>query len=597
MFTSERQRVWGGVQEARELLAPHRARLAVGLILVLTGRAAGLVLPILGKALVDDVIGKGRRDLLVPLALGASAATLVDAACAFALTRVLGIAAQRTTADIRKRLQAHVSRLPIRFFDSTQTGVLISRIMHDTDGIRNLLGTGLAQFGGSIATAVLALALLLYVDWRITLACLAVVAVFGVVVASAFTQLRPLFRERGRLNAEIVGRLTESLGGIRVVKAYAAEKREERAFARGIHRLLRNVARAMTAVAAGTAFGQLVAGTIVTIILIMGGRAIFAQRMTLGDLFMYLYLAGLLAAPLTQMATVGVEIAEALAGLDRIREIKRLDREDEGDARRQPASNIEGHVELEAVSFEYEPGVPVLRDISLVAPVGSIVALVGPSGAGKSTLVSLVLALNRPTAGRVLVDGRDLAGMRLRDYRPHLGVVLQDNFIFDGTVADNIRFARPQAGLDEVARAGRIAHCTEFVDRFPNGYDTIVGERGVKLSGGQRQRVAIARAILADPRILILDEATSSLDADSESMIQDGLRTLRRGRTTFVIAHRLSTIRGADWIVVLDAGELVEQGAHGELMALGGRYRRLYETQDRIDHELARVRYDRSNDT
>jgi subfamily B ATP-binding cassette protein MsbA len=414
-------------------------------------------------------------------------------------------------------------------------------------------------------------------------------AVFAVVAAVGFARLRPLLRERGRLNAEIVGRLAESLGGIRIVKTYTAEKWEERVFARGIHRLLRNVARAMTAVAAGTAFGQLVAGTIGAIIMIMGGRAIFEHRMTLGDLFMYLVLAGLLAAPLTQLVTIGVEITEALAGLDRIREIKRLDREDDADRQRLAVPTLEGRIELADVSFEYEPAVPVLRGVSLVAAPGSTTALVGPSGAGKSTLVSLVMALNRPTAGRVLVDGHNLAELRLRDYRSQLGVVLQDNFIFDGTVADNIRFARPHASRDDVERVGRIAHCAEFVGRFPLGYDTIVGERGVKLSGGQRQRVAIARAILADPRILILDEATSSLDAESEAMIQDGLRALCRGRTTFVIAHRLSTVLSADQIVVLDAGQVVERGSHRELMAAGGRYRRLYESQDR----MAEVQYDR----
>jgi subfamily B ATP-binding cassette protein MsbA len=354
-------------------------------------------------------------------------------------------------------------------------------------------------------------------------------------------------------------------------------------FAQGIHRLFRNIALAMTAVSGASAFGQLIAGLIGAIIIIMGGRAIFDGTMTLGDLFMYMFLAGLLATPISQLVTVGVEITEALAGLDRIREIRLLGREDEADDRRQPVPGVHGDIAFEDVSFEYELGHPVLRNVSLVAPAGSTTALVGPSGSGKSTLISLVMALNRPSSGRVLVDGNDLCDVRLRDYRSHLGVVLQDNFIFDGTVADNIRYARPHASLDEVERAGRIAHCAEFVERFPSGYDTIVGERGIKLSGGQRQRVAIGRAILADPRILILDEATSSLDAESEAMIQDGLRTLRRGRTTFVIAHRLSTIRSADQILVLDAGQIVERGTHEALMAMDGRYRQLYEKQYRVE--------------
>jgi subfamily B ATP-binding cassette protein MsbA len=407
---------------------------------------------------------------------------------------------------------------------------------------------------------------------------------FGLFMGAGFVRLRPVLKERGRLNAEIVGRLNESLGGIRIVKTYTAEPREARVFAHRIHRLLRNVAAGMTAVAAGSALGQLAAGAIGAIIMVMGGRSVLAGTMSLGDLFLYMFLAALLAPPLTQLVTVTVEIAEAVAGLDRVSEIVRLGREDD-DAGRQSVEDIAGHIAFDHVSFEYEPGVPVLRDVSLEAPAGSTTALVGPSGAGKSTLVSLVMALNRPVSGRLLVDGQDLEHHRLRDYRSHLGVVLQDNFIFDGTIAENIRFARPQAGRDEVERAGRIAHCAEFVERFPNGYDTVVGERGVKLSGGQRQRVAIARAILADPRVLVLDEATSSLDAESEALIQDGLRSLRRGRTTFVIAHRLSTVRGADQILVLDAGRIVERGSHDALMTAGGRYRELYEKQYHAERE------------
>jgi len=585
VFERTRANLTNGWHEVLQLVRPHRKRLALGLLLMVVGRLAGLVVPLVSKYFVDDVIGKGREDLLVPLVLAAGAATLVDSGCSFALTRVLGVAAQRAIADMRKSIQAHVNRLPIRFFDSTQTGVLISRIMQDADGIRNLLGTGLAQLGGGLATSIIALAMLFYVNWRITTVCLIVLGAFGGAMVATFARLRPLFRERGRLNAEVTGRLAESLGGIRIVKAYIAEKREERIFAHGIHRLFRNIAQAMTAVSAVTALGHVVVGAIGAIIIIMGGRAIFAHTMTLGDLLMYLFLAGLLAMPLVQIASVGVEITDALAALDRIREIKRLGTEDAEDERRQPLSAVQGDLHFEDVSFEYEPGVPVLWRLSFYAPVGSTTALVGPSGSGKSTLISLVMALNRPTSGRVLVDGHDLAGVRLRDYRAHLCVVLQDNFIFDGTVAENIRFARPHATFDEVQRVSRIAHCAEFVERFPNRYETIVGERGVKLSGGQRQRIAIARAILADPRILIFDEATSSLDAESETLIQDGLRNLRQGRTTLVIAHRLSTIRSADQILVLDAGQIVERGTHEELLASNGRYFQLYQKQYRIERE------------
>ncbi len=503
----------------------------------------------------------------MPLALAVAAATLVDASCSFALSQVLGVAAQRAIADMRKSIQAHVTRLPIRYFDSTQTGVLISRIMSDAEGIRNLVGTGLAQLAGSLVTAFIALGVLFYINWQLTTINLFILAAFGAVMATAFTRLRPLFRERGKINAEVTGRLAESLGGIRIVKAYIAEKREERVFAQGIHRLFRNIAQSMTGVSATTAFGSVVVGAIGSVMIVMGGRSILAGTMTLGDLFMYIFFVGLLAMPVVQMASIGTQITEALAGLDRIREIKRMATEDEEDAQREQLETVRGEVVFDRVSFEYETDLPVLKEISFEAAAGSTTALVGSSGSGKSTLISLVMAFNRPISGRVLVDGHDLAGVRLRDYRAQLGVVLQDNFMFDGTVAENIRFARPHATMEEVQGVSRIAHCDEFIEKFPKKYETIVGERGIKLSGGQRQRVAIARAILADPRILILDEATSSLDSESEAMIQDGLRMLRRGRTTFVIAHRLSTIQSADQILVLEAGEIVERGTHDELLA------------------------------
>ncbi|MEK6281171.1 MAG: ABC transporter ATP-binding protein [Acidobacteriota bacterium] len=570
-------------RDARELIWAHRYRLALGMALMILNRLVGLVLPASSKYLIDEVILKHRAELLMPLALAAGAATLVQASTSFALSQVLGVAAQRAITEMRKSVQEHISRLPIRYFDSTQTGVLISRIMTDAEGIRNLVGTGLVQLVGSLVTAAIALVVLFYLNWRLTSVTLLALAAFGACMALAFKKLRPLFRERGKINAEVTGRLTESLGGIRIVKAYAAEKREELVFARGAHRLFRNVARSMTAVSGVTAFSTIIVGAIGVILILVGGRDILAGRMTLGDFFMYMIFTGLVAMPLVEIANIGTQITEAFAGLDRIREIKRMATEDEDDGERQTCPTIVGEIAFEDVSFEYNDDTPVLKHVSFNAPAGSTTALVGSSGSGKSTLISLVMAFNRPLAGRVTVDNRDLASLRLRDYRHQLGVVLQDNFLFDGTIAENIGFSHPHATRSEIIAASRIAHCEEFINGFADGYDTIVGERGVKLSGGQRQRVAIARAILAEPRILILDEATSSLDSESEALIQDGLQSLRRGRTTFVIAHRLSTIRSADQILVLEAGEIVERGTHEELLAAGGRYKQLYDKQYRFE--------------
>ncbi|MBI4502242.1 MAG: ABC transporter ATP-binding protein [Gemmatimonadetes bacterium] len=574
--------VW---QDAKTLIWASRGRLALGLILLLISRIAGLVLPATSKYLIDEVIGKGRGHLLVPLALATGAATLVQAATGFALSQILGVAAQRAITEMRKTVEAHVLRLPVRYFDSTQTGKLISRVMTDAEGIRNLVGTGLANLFGSLLTAVIALGVLFYLNWQLTLFTIVLLSAFGAAMGVAFSRLRPLFRKRGELNAEVTGRLGESLGGIRIVKAYKAERNEELVFARGVHKLFRNVARTMTAIAGVESFATLVVGAIGVVMIIVGGRAILSGAMTLGDLIMYLVFTGLLAAPVIQIANIGTQISEAFAGLDRIREIRRQSTEGEEDLTREPLPEVEGEVAFEDVTFEYNPGVPVLKHISFEAPAGSTTALVGSSGSGKSTLISLVMAFARPLSGHVLIDGKNLASIRLGDYRANLGVVLQDNFLFDGTVAANIRYARPHATLEEIKRVSRIAHCTEFIEKMEKQYDTVVGERGVKLSGGQRQRIAIARAILADPRILILDEATSSLDSESEAEIQDGLRSLRRGRTTFVIAHRLSTIRSADQILVLEQGEIVERGTHEELMTLNSRYRQLHDKQYRIESD------------
>jgi ABC-type multidrug transport system fused ATPase/permease subunit len=575
----------GAWEEARALIWTHRKRLALGLALMVVNRLAGLVLPATTKYFVDDVIGQGRWELLPQLAMAAGGATIVDAATAFANSQVLGVAAQRAITEMRKEIEAHVMRLPIRYFDSTKSGILISRIMTDAEGIRNLVGTGLVQLTGSILTALMALGVLIYLNWRLTSITILILGAFGVGMATAFKRLRPLFRERGQINAEVTGRLAESLGGVRIVKSYTAEKREELVFAKGAHRLFRNVAKSLTGVSAVTALSSVVIGATGIAMMLIGGASIREGTMTVGDLFMYLSFTALMTMPVIQLASIGTQLSEAFAGLDRIREIRRMATEDQEDESRAPLPEVYGDVVFDDVTFEYNPGVPVLRRVSFRAPAGSTTALVGSSGSGKSTLISLVMTFNRPQSGRVLVDGHDLTTVKLRDYREHLGVVLQDNFLFDGTIAENIAYAKPHATREEIRAVSRIAHCDEFIESFEKQYDTIVGERGVRLSGGQRQRVSIARAILADPRILILDEATSSLDSESEALIQDGLRSLRHGRTTFVIAHRLSTIQSADQILVLEHGEIVERGTHDDLLAKGGRYRQLYDKQYRFERD------------
>jgi subfamily B ATP-binding cassette protein MsbA len=570
-------------QEARELIWARRGRLGLGLSLMLVNRLAGLVLPATSKYLIDDVIGKQRAELLMPLAFAAGAATLIQAVTSFALSQVLGVAAQRAITDMRRRVEAHVARLPVGYFDSTQSGVLISRIMTDAEGIRNLVGTGLVQLTGSIVTAVLALGYLFYLNWLLTCVTIVALGAFGGGMAIAFNRLRPLFRERGKINAEVTGRLNETLGGIRIVKTYTAEKREELVFTKGVHRLFRNVAKSITGVSAITAFSTVVIGLIGVLMILVGGRSILAGRMTVGEFINYILFTGLMAAPVMQIAAIGTQISEAFAGLDRIRDLFNRRTEDDEDRTLAALGTLNGEVEFDRVSFAYTPGVLVLKDVSFRAPADTTTALVGSSGSGKSTLIGLIMAFHRPLSGRVLVDGRDLTTIRLRDFRSQLGVVLQDNFLFDGTIADNIRYGRPEATIEEITAVSRVAHADEFIEGFEQQYDTVVGERGVKLSGGQRQRVAIARAILADPRILVLDEATSSLDSESEALIQDGLRSLRHGRTTFVIAHRLSTIRTADQIIVLEHGEIVERGTHAELLALGNRYRTLYDKQYELE--------------
>ncbi len=568
--------VW---REASDLVWAHRKRLAFGALLMLVSRLAGLVLPASSKYLIDDVIVKQRYEMLKWIALAIGMATLIQAVTSFALTQLLGVAAQYAITEVRKQVHAKIERLPVSFFDSTQTGKLISRIMADAEGIRNLVGTGLVQLAGSTVTAVISIGVLFWINWQLTTVTLIVLAVFGVVLAYAFNSLRPIFKERQAINAEVTGRLSESLSGIRGVKSYTAEKREEIVFAKGAHRLFRNVAKSMTGVAAITGFSSVVIGATGVVMILIGGNAVIAGSMTLGDLFMYIFFTGLMAMPIIEFTSIATQISEAFAGLDRIREVLNLKTEDEEDESKSALKKVDGRIEFEDVHFEYEKGVPVLKGISFISEAGSTTALVGSSGSGKSTILSLVLNFIQPQKGRILVDGKDLQSVKLRDYRRHLGVVLQENFLFDGTISENIRFSNAKASEEEVRRACEIAHCNEFIEKFEDSYETVVGERGVKLSGGQRQRIAIARALLANPRILILDEATSSLDSESEMMIQEGLKSLRKGRTTFVIAHRLSTIISADNILVVEEGEIVERGSHDHLLSLNGRYRQLYDKQ------------------
>lgn len=572
--------------EARKLIWNARWRLLIGSVLLLVSRLAGMVLPSSMKYVGDEVFTKHNYALLNWIALAIGAATLIQGVTSFLLSQILGVAAQRAITEMRKRVQAHIERLPISYFDSTQSGQLISRIMNDAEGIRNLVGTGLGQILGSLVTATIAIGVLFYINWRLTSATLVVLAIFGGALMYAFKVLRPVFRERNVITGEVTGRLGESLGGIRIVKAYTAEKREELSFARGAHRLFRNVAKTVTGVSAISSFSSVIIGAIAVVMIVIGGKAVQAETMTLGDFLMYISFTFLLAMPVIELASIGTQITEALAGLDRIREVMSMGTEDDTDALRQPLPAIEGSIDFQDVYFEYEKDVPVLRGVSFHARAGTTTALVGSSGSGKSTILSLVLNFIQPTKGVISIDDKGLETVRLRDYRRHLGVVLQDNFLFDGTILDNIRFSNPEANLTKIKEVCLIANADEFIEKFPNGYDTIVGERGVKLSGGQRQRIAIARALLADPRILILDEATSSLDSESEALIQEGLRRLREGRTTFVIAHRLSTIRSADQILVVESGEILERGTHEELIALGGRYKQLYDKQYRFEQNL-----------
>jgi ABC-type multidrug transport system fused ATPase/permease subunit len=572
--------------DIKELVRPRRGLLALGLVLMAINRVSGLVLPASTKYLVDDILNKHHYLLLRPLILAVVGATLIQGVTSFGLTQLLSKAAQRLIAELRRKVQGHIGRLPVAFYDANKSGMLVSRIMSDVEGVRNLIGTGLVEFAGGLLTAVLALVVLLRLSPTMTGVALCAIVVFGLALRRAFGIMRPIFKERGKISAEVTGRLTESLGGVRVVKGYHAEAAEATVFAGGVQRLLDNVMKSLTATSFMSFGATIMMGLLGALVMYLGARQIMAKTLTLGQFFMFTMFLAFLVGPVFQIVGIGTQISEALAGLERTREVLRERPEDEDPRRKVAVGRIGGEVVFDGVTFAYDEGKTVLHDVSFRAAPDTVTALVGASGSGKSTIIGLIAAFYTPGHGIIRVDGVDLGTVRLDSYRTQLGVVLQDTFLFDGSIRENVAFSRPGATEAQIREACRIARVDEFADSFEKGLDTVVGERGVKLSGGQRQRVSIARAILADPAILILDEATSSLDSESEALIQEGLSYLMKGRTTFVIAHRLSTIRRADQILVVEGGRIVERGRHAELYALQGRYYDLYTRQHGVQTNL-----------
>jgi ABC-type multidrug transport system fused ATPase/permease subunit len=572
--------------EVWKLIVPRKWLIAGSFLLMIVNRLCSLVLPISSRPFINDVMRQGHMNELPKIIVAVASAVALQAITSYALTQLLSTEGQRLISDLRRQVQEHIGKLPVAFYDENRTGTLVARIMSDVEGVRNLVGTGLLDFVGGILTAVIVFVVLISLNVRMTLLTLGILLAFGAILQKAFKTIRPIFRERAKINAEVTGRLTESLGGVRVVKGYRAEESEARVFAGGVERLLKNVISSLTAQSLMTLSSTLVLGVVGGLIMYLGAHEAAVGRLDTGKYVEYTMLLAFMIAPIVQLVSIGTQLTEALAGLDRTAEILAETKEDSDVRRFLAPGTVEGDVVFDDVSFEYEAGKPVLHGISFESKPGTVSALVGSSGSGKSTIISLICGFHTATTGKILIDDHDLATMRLSVYRHQLGVVLQETFLFDGTIRENVLFSRPAADEQTFMKACEIARVDEFALRFPEGFETIVGERGVKLSGGQRQRISIARAILADPRILILDEATSSLDSESEAMIQQGLSYLMKGRTTFVIAHRLSTIRKADQILVVEKGVIVERGTHDELYRMGGRYFDLYTRQHGLEMNL-----------
>ena len=570
------------LQAFKEFIWPRKGIVSVGLVLIVISRLASLVLPLKSKELLDEIIPNKDLDALINMVLIVSGAILIQAITSFALTRLLSVEAQLLISKLRAKVQKQVLSLPISYFDNNKSGALVSRIMSDVEGVRNLIGTGLVQLFGGTVTAIISLVLLINISGKMTLFVLAPVFLFAIIALKAFGYIRPIFRKRGMINAEVKGRLTETLNGVRVIKGFNAEEQENVSFEKGVDRLFQNVKKSLTATAIMTSSSAFLLGLSSVGIMGMGGSMIIEGTLSTGDFLAFTLLLGFMIAPIIQMSNIGSQLTEAFAGLDRTEEIMNIQSESDDEMRTIKLDKIVGDIEFKDVSFSYEKGKEVVRNISFKANKGSVTALVGTSGSGKSTLASLVASFISPVSGIILIDGNDISKVSLNSFRSQLGVVLQDDFLFEGTIRDNILFPRPNASESQVLDAVKAAYVDEFTDRFDDGLDTLIGERGVKLSGGQRQRIAIARAVLANPRILILDEATSNLDTESESLIQKSLADLMKGRTTFVIAHRLSTIRQANQILVIEHGKIAEQGNHNELIKSKGRYFDLFTYQSRI---------------